>query len=189
MVLVYGLAVAPVVHSVVGHGSSRRGVPHGHTHAHGPESEAHSHGPGPGAHGDARKARAVGEHGGTGAKARAAARGRGGTGEEAHAHAPAERHGGASARAHAAAEAHGGADEKPRSAGPEGSREGHPDGHGPDGHQHLTGSVEHLNALVASWAVVKPPRARAVSWVADVARGPLRAPGSPPRLPGMPQGP
>jgi hypothetical protein len=145
MVLVYGLAVAPVVHSVVGHGSGRRGVTHGHTHAHGPGGEAHSHGPGPGAHGGARKARAVAEHGGVGAKA--------------------------------------------RSTGPEDSREGHPDGHGPDGHQHLTGSVEHLTALVASWAVVKPPRARAVSWVADVARGPVRAPGSPPRLPGMPQGP
>ncbi|RYZ46776.1 MAG: hypothetical protein EOO72_01225 [Myxococcaceae bacterium] len=40
MVLVYGLAVAPVLHAVVGHGVGRSG----HTHAHGPASHVHREG-------------------------------------------------------------------------------------------------------------------------------------------------
>ncbi|WP_223760079.1 hypothetical protein [Myxococcus sp. RHSTA-1-4] len=147
MVLVYGLAVAPVVHAVVGHGGGRHGVARQHTHAHGPGDEAHSHGAGPGA-------RASGDASGGAKKAHARAEQHDGTGH--------------------------GEDSRPRA--PE-------DGHGPDGHQHLTGSVEHLHAMVAAWAVVKPPRVRAVSWLADVLCGPSRAPGAAPRLTAMPQGP
>jgi hypothetical protein len=117
LVLVYGLAVAPVVHAVVGHGGGGR-VPH--VHVHGSGERAHSHG---------SKQRDV-------------------PGEQA----PGK-------------------------------------GHGPGGHQHAAGSVEHLHALAASWTVVEAPRVRGVSWFAEVLRGPSRAPGSAPRLTAMPQGP
>lgn len=117
MVLVYGLAVAPVVHAVVGHGGGGAA----HAHAHGPGERAHSHGP--------RK-----------------------DAQDEHEHARGK-------------------------------------GHGPGGHQHLTGSVEHLHALAASWTVVEAPRVRTVSWVAEAARGPERAPGATLRPTAMPQGP
>ncbi|QSQ21668.1 hypothetical protein JY651_42005 [Pyxidicoccus parkwayensis] len=115
MVLVYGLAVAPVVHAVVGHGGG--GARHVHVHARG--EQAHSHGP---------------------------------ERDVPDGHAPGK-------------------------------------GHGPGGHQHLTGSVEHLHAVAASWAVVDAPRVPVLSWVAEVLRGPSRAPGAAPRLTAMPQGP
>jgi hypothetical protein len=116
MVLVYGLAVAPVVHAVVGHGGGG-GRPHVHVH---------------------------------------------GSGERAHSH-------------------------DPKRDVPEDRAPGK--GHGPDGHQHAAGAVEHLHALAASWTVVEAPRVRGVSWFAEVSRGPSRAPGSTPRLTAMPQGP
>ncbi|WP_338872860.1 hypothetical protein [Myxococcus stipitatus] len=119
MVLVYGLAVAPVFHAVVGHA--------GHVHSHG--GKAHSHG----------------------------------------------------ARAESA---DGLAPEPVRESG--GKR---PEGHGPDGHKHLTGSVEHLSALATTWVMVHVPSVSWVSWVAEATRGPTRAPGTAPRLTAMPQGP
>jgi hypothetical protein len=118
LVLVYGLAMAPVLHAVVGHGGGGAR----HEHAHVPGERAHSH-------------------------------------------------------------------DAPRDASdaPEDGRPGQR--HGPDGHQHLTGSVEHLHAVAATWAVVEAPRVRAVSWLAEVLRGPARAPGAATRLTAMPQGP
>lgn len=62
-------------------------------------------------------------------------------------------------------------------------------GHGPDGHQHLTGSVEHLSGVVSAWVQVEPPRVRWVSWLAERLAGPTRAPGVAPRPTAMPQGP
>lgn len=115
MVLVYGLAVAPVVHAVVGHG----GVPHVHVHDSAEREHAHSRGP----------RRDVPEDGVPGK------------------------------------------------------------GHGPGGHQHAAGAVEHLQAVAASWAVVEAPRVRLVSWWVDVVRGPSREFSSAPRLTAMPQGP
>ena len=141
MVLVYGLAVAPVVHAVVGHGGG--GAPH--VHVHGKAEHAHSHGP---AHGKGEQAHSHGlAHG---------------KGEQTHSHGPKR--------------------DVPDEHAPG-------KGHGPGGHQHLTGSVEHLHALAASWTVVKTPRIRVASWVADVLSGPSRAPGAAPRLTAMPQGP
>jgi hypothetical protein len=62
-------------------------------------------------------------------------------------------------------------------------------GHEPDGHQHLTGSVEHLSGLVSAWVRAEPPRVRWVSWLAERLAGPSRAPGMAPRPTAMPQGP
>ncbi|WP_241757863.1 hypothetical protein [Myxococcus landrumensis] len=122
MVLVYGLAVAPVLHAVVGHSGGTR-----HVHSHG--GKAHSHG----------------------------------TREEA---------------------ADGLAPESARKSS--GTRS---EGHGPDGHKHLTGSVEHLSALATTWVMVHVTGVYWVSWVTEAARGPTRAPGTAPRRTAMPQGP
>lgn len=122
MVLVYGLAVAPVLHAAVGHGGGGARQEHTHVSAHGSDDRAHAH------------------------------------------DAPADGAG-----------------------SPEDGEPG--PGHGPGGHQHLTGSVEHLHAVAAAWAVVVVPRVRGVSWLAEVLRGPSRAPGMAPRLTAMPQGP
>ncbi|MFP2928876.1 hypothetical protein ACLESO_27490 [Pyxidicoccus sp. 3LG] len=125
MVLVYGLAVSPVVHAVVGHGGGA-GVAAARAHSHGAaghEHEAsHSHGP----EGAKKQSPGEGKHG---------------------------------------------------------------DGHGPDGHQHLTGSVEHLQAMAASWVVTKLPRVLAVSWQAEVPRRASVVAVSAPRPTAMPQGP
>lgn len=127
LVLVYGLAVAPVLHAAVGHGGGgHEGVSYRHSHAHDSSGEAHSHGP--------------------------------------------EREQGSQHRVPA--------DDAPGN------------GHGPDGHKHLTGSVEHLHAVAAAWAaVLTPARVPAVSWLAEVLHGPSRAPGAAPRPTAMPQGP
>ncbi|TQF15523.1 hypothetical protein FJV41_12965 [Myxococcus llanfairpwllgwyngyllgogerychwyrndrobwllllantysiliogogogochensis] len=123
MVLVYGLAVAPVLHAVVGHAGGLGGA--AHVHAHG--DKAHTHG-----------ARAVSPL----------------------------------------------SPERPR------ETDGHRrEGHGQDGHKHLTGSVEHLSAVATTWAMVHVPAVRWVSWVTEVARGPAVAPGASPRPTAMPQGP
>ncbi len=161
MVLVYGLALAPVLHAVVGHGGAREGGAHRHTHAHEAGGETHSHGPGRGAsaHGLEHEAPSERAH-------PLAARH-----DEEGGEAPARERAGKGHRPHA----------------PEQGASG--DGHGPDGHQHLTGSVEHLHAMAAAWAVVKLPPVRAVSWLTEVPRGPSRAPGSAPRRTAMPQGP
>ncbi len=126
MVLVYGLAVAPVLHAVVEHG----GGGHHHPHVHG---RAHSH--------DTR-----GELGEAGA----------------HAH---------------------------RHADPDDADAPSPEGEQKGGHEHLTGSVEHLHAVAVAWAVMKLPRVPEVSWLAEVRHGPERAPGSALRPTAMPQGP
>ncbi|WP_044282617.1 hypothetical protein [Myxococcus stipitatus] len=63
------------------------------------------------------------------------------------------------------------------------------EGHGPDGHKHLTGSVEHLSALATTWVMVHGVDVSWVSWVTEAARGPTRAPGTAPRRTAMPQGP
>ncbi|MCE9671881.1 hypothetical protein LY474_29165 [Myxococcus stipitatus] len=121
MVLVYGLAVAPVVHVVMGHA----GGGHAHAHVH----------------------RADGSH----------------ASPEDEAPLAPERARDADGKGHA--------------------------GHGRDGHKHLTGSVEHLAALAATWVVVTPPRVRFVSWVEPPPRVATRAPGSALRPTAMPQGP
>jgi hypothetical protein len=123
-VLVYGLAVAPVLHAVVGHGGGLG------AHAHGPGSHVHRH-----------------------------------AGEDGPAHAEAAKHAPGDAR-HA----------------PDGKKQGH-------GHQHLTGSVEHLSALAASWTVFVPPKLRWVSWNVERARAPAGSPGQRLRSTAMPQGP
>lgn len=139
MVLVYGLAVAPVLHAVVGHGGA--GARHEQALVSGAHShESHRAGPVSGAHShDSHRAAPV-------------------SGERANDSQGAGRGSGARAHPH----------ESQR------NRPGAPDesGHGPDGHQHLTGSVEHLHAAAAAWAVVDVPRLRAVSWLAEVLRGP-----------------
>ncbi|WP_244238907.1 hypothetical protein [Corallococcus carmarthensis] len=119
-VLVYGLAVAPVLHAVVGHGGGLGR----HAHEHGAASHVHRT---PGTC-DAAKA--------------------------------------------------------PCKAEPEadGAKQGH-------GHQHLTGSVEHLLAVAASWTVFVPPKLRGVSWRVEAARGPEWSPGQRLRSAAMPQGP
>ncbi|WP_426755942.1 hypothetical protein [Myxococcus sp. Y35] len=129
MVLVYGLAVAPVLHAVVEHGGG------GHHHHHG-HARTHSHG----THGEDT------------------------------------------------------ADHARRAE--ESSRAGHDDAGAPardgehkSGHEHLTGSVEHLHAVAVAWAVMKLPRVREVSWLAEAQCGPERVPGSALRPTAMPQGP
>ncbi|WP_158623322.1 hypothetical protein [Corallococcus sp. CA053C] len=120
MVLVYGLAVAPVLHAVVGHGGGLEG----HAHVHGPAGHVHcagSEGP--------------------------------------------------------AAKSTDGADRD------EHEQQGH------HGHQHLTGSVEHLLAVAASWTVFLPPARRWVSWSVEPVRAPRWRPGQRWRSPAMPQGP
>ncbi|WP_208734517.1 hypothetical protein, partial [Corallococcus praedator] len=57
------------------------------------------------------------------------------------------------------------------------------------GHRHLTGSVEHLLAVAASWTVFLPPTLRWVSWRVEPARGPEWSPGQRLRSSAMPQGP
>ena len=119
MVLVYGLAVAPVLHAVVGHGGG--GARREHAHVAGESAHTHDahHRDGPGSPDDSKS------------------------------------------------------DREPV----------------PDGHQHLTGSVEHLHAVATAWAAVEVPRVRTVSWRVEVLRGLSRAPGAAPRLTAMPQGP
>ncbi|WAS87122.1 MULTISPECIES: hypothetical protein [unclassified Corallococcus] len=110
-VLVYGLAVAPVLHAVVGHGGGLGGHEHGvSTHVHGPQGAC-----------DATKAACPKEQG--------------------------------------------------------------------HGHQHLTGSVEHLLAVAASWTVFVPPKLRWVSWRVEPERSPEWSPGQRLRSTAMPQGP
>ncbi|AKQ70282.1 hypothetical protein A176_007194 [Myxococcus hansupus] len=58
-----------------------------------------------------------------------------------------------------------------------------------EGHEHLTGSVEHLQAVALTWAALKLPLVRAVSWRAEVRHGPSRILGSAVRPTAMPQGP
>lgn len=137
MVLVYGLVVAPVLHTVVGH----EGTDRQHRHVHGSASAAHRH------------------------QARAA-------------------HGQDEAEAHGHDRAAGGGHSRSEPDAPEKQP-----GHGPDGHQHLTGSVEHLSGLVSTWVQVEPPRVRWVSWLAEHLAGPSRAPGVALRPTAMPQGP
>ncbi|MGE6763812.1 hypothetical protein ACQKGO_37730 [Corallococcus interemptor] len=108
-VLVYGLAVAPVLHAVVGHGAGLGG------HVHHTASTC-----------DAKKS--------------------------------------------------GCPEESP------GAKQGH-------GHQHLTGSVEHLLAVAATWTVFVPPKLRWVSWRVEAARSPEWSPGQRLRSAAMPQGP
>lgn len=62
----------------------------------------------------------------------------------------------------------------------------HERGHG---HQHLTGSVEHLLAVAASWTVSVPPRLHWVSWRVAPEQGPEWSPGQRLRSAAMPQGP
>ncbi|MCP3104016.1 hypothetical protein LZ198_34595 [Myxococcus sp. K15C18031901] len=119
MVLVYGLAIAPVLHVAVGH----TGSSHGHVH------------------------RADGTH-----------------------------------------VAPGDADPLAPEQARDTDGKGHA-GHGRDGHKHLTGSVEHLAAVAATWVVVRLPRVRLVTWVTEAPRSSTRAPGSPLRPTAMPQGP
>ncbi|WP_239989221.1 hypothetical protein [Corallococcus macrosporus] len=120
MVLVYGLAAAPVLHAVVAHGGGGHHHPH-HAHSH-PHGHAHAHG--------------------------------------AHTH-----------------------------SGGDGAEAPAPDDEQQRGHEHPAGSVEHLHAVAVAWAVMKPPRVREVSWLAEVQRGLSRAPGSAVRPTAMPQGP
>ncbi|MCP3062591.1 hypothetical protein LXT21_27775 [Myxococcus sp. K38C18041901] len=120
MVLVYGLAVAPVLHAVVGHAGHIGGT--GSVHSHG--GQAHSH--------EAADERGL---------------------------AP-----------------------KPTNQSPEA-------GHGPDGHKHLTGSVEHLSVVATTWVVALVPVVRWVSWKHESVHAPTRLPGVPPRPTAMPQGP
>lgn len=134
-VLVYGLAVAPVLHAVVGHGGGLGG----HTHVHGPGGHVH-------------------RAGGT-------ACGPAGTAE--------------ACQAEAERSTPGRADSEHDDAG---EKQGH-------GHRHLTGSVEHLLAVAASWAVFVPPVLRWVSWRVEPARGPEWSPGQRLRSSAMPQGP
>ncbi|WP_375755738.1 hypothetical protein [Corallococcus exercitus] len=122
-VLVYGLAVAPVLHAVVGHGGGLGR----HAHEHGASSHVH---------------RTTG------------------TCDAAKAACPSESEQGT----------------------PDGAKRGH-------GHQHLTGSVEHLLAVAASWMVFVPPKLRWVSWRVEPARGPEWSPGQRLRSAAMPQGP
>lgn len=136
MVLAYGLVVAPVLHTVVGHaGTSRQ-----HVHTHGAGEAAHAHG-----------REQAGPHA-----------------QEAGAHGQEQAHGRDAGKKHGP-----GAPEK---------QPGH-------GHQHLTGSVEHLSGVVASWVVAEPPRVRWVSWRVEGLSGPERAPGGALRPTAMPQGP
>nr|WP_242589123.1 hypothetical protein [Corallococcus macrosporus] len=114
--MVYGLAVAPVLHAVVGHGGGLGG----HTHVHRTQGAC----------------------------------------EAGKAACPSESH--------------------------QGKADGEKRGHG---HQHLTGSVEHLLAVAASWAVFLPPKLRWVSWRVEPARGPEWSPGQRLRSAAMPQGP
>ncbi|MFB1484368.1 hypothetical protein [Corallococcus sp. RDP092CA] len=120
-VLVYGLAVAPVLHAVVGHGGGLG--PHGHEHG----ASTHVHRT---PCGDARSSCS-----------------------------PESEHG-----------------------QPAGKKQGH-------GHQHLTGSVEHLLAVAASWTVFVPPKPRWVSWRVESARAPGWSPGQQLRSAAMPQAP
>ncbi|NPD27426.1 hypothetical protein D7Y27_24980 [Corallococcus sp. AB004] len=120
-VLVYGLAVAPVLHAVVGHGGGLGRHEHGvSTHVHRTQAAC-----------DATRAAC-----------------------------PTESEQGT----------------------PEGAKQGH-------GHQHLTGSVEHLLALAASWTVFVPPKLRWVSWRVEPERSPKWSPGQRLRSAAMPQGP
>lgn len=112
-VLVYGLAISPVLHAVVGHGGGLG------RHEHGVSTHVHRT---PGAC-DATKA-----------------------------------------------------------ACPKESEQGHD-------HQHLTGSVEHLLAVAASWTVFVPPKLRWVSWRVEPERSPEWSPGQRLRSAAMPQGP
>ncbi|MCP3142924.1 hypothetical protein [Pyxidicoccus xibeiensis] len=123
MVLVYGLAVSPVLHAVVGHGGGLGGTRARYAHVH--DGEGHTHGE-----------------------------------PERPVHTPGT----------------------PDEGGPA-------NGHGPDGHQHLTGSVEHLHAMAASWVVTKLPRVRGVTWWAEVPRPVSFVTGAAPRPTAMPQGP
>ncbi|WP_223640835.1 hypothetical protein [Corallococcus sp. EGB] len=123
-VLVYGLAVAPVLHAVVGHGGGLG--PHGHEH--GASSHVHRT-----------------------------------TGKACEA-----------AKAPCAPE--------PGHGEPDGTKRGH-------GHQHLTGSVEHLLAVAANWTVFVPPKLRWVSWRVEPERSPEWSPGQRLRSAAMPQGP
>ncbi|RKG74358.1 hypothetical protein D7W79_23115 [Corallococcus exercitus] len=120
-VLVYGLAVAPVLHAVVGHGGGLG------RHEHGASSHV-------------------------------------------------QRAQGACDAARAACPSESG----------QGTLDGAKRGHG---HQHLTGSVEHLLAVAASWTVFLPPKPRQVSWWVELARGPEWSPGQRLRSAAMPQGP
>ncbi len=195
MVLVYGLAVAPVLHAVVEHGG---GGHHHLAHVHG---RSHSHG-------------ARGEHAGAGAHAHrheGTARAHAHRGEDsAHAH-----RGEDVAQAHRgedAAQAHRGKDTAQAHRGKDTAHaQGHPhsgratapaDGAAranhdapvepdsrQDGHEHLTGSVEHLQAVALAWAVLKLPRMREVGWLAEARPGPSRVPGAAVRPTAMPQGP
>ncbi|HZI09752.1 MAG TPA: hypothetical protein VE153_05115 [Myxococcus sp.] len=156
LVLAFGLVVAPVLHTVVGHaGTSRL-----HLHSRGAGNAPHVHRDGAAAHPHGHDVehgpkRVAGKPGGNG---------------KASGHGP-ER---------AARKGH-------EHSAPDAPRE--QPGHGPDGHQHLTGSVEHLSGVVAAWVQVEPPRVRWVSWLAEHFAGPSRAPGVAPRPTAMPQGP
>ncbi|WNZ62127.1 hypothetical protein QEG98_41005 [Myxococcus sp. MxC21-1] len=103
-----------------------------------------------------------------------------GDGGHHHSHAHSHPHG----RAHA----HGAGNEHAHR-GDEGAGEPAPDGERKSEHEHLTGSVEHLQAVALTWAVMKLPRVREVSWLAELQRGPTRVPGSAVRPTAMPQGP
>ncbi|NVJ09554.1 hypothetical protein HUW63_30555 [Myxococcus sp. AM001] len=103
-----------------------------------------------------------------------------GDGGHHHSHAHAHPHG----RAHA----HGARSEHAQP-GDEGAGDAAPAGERKRGHAHLTGSVEHLQAVALAWAVMKLPRVREVSWLAEVQRGPARPPGAAVRPTAMPQGP
>lgn len=151
MVLAYGLVVAPVLHTVVGHaGASRQ-----HVHTHGVGEAAHAHGQEePGAR------------------------------EASHAHRQEEAGAGKASHSHGQEKTGARGREAGKKPGP-----GVPEKQPGHGHQHLTGSVEHLSGVVASWVVVEPPRVRWVSWLAQRLSGPERAPGGAPRPTAMPQGP
>lgn len=136
MVLVYGLAVAPVLHAVVGHGGGLEG------HAHVPGAKGHVHRPGSSEASSEPSSEPSAEH---------------------EPSAPGE-----------------------ASGSPDGADGEGPHGHG---HQHLTGSVEHLLAMAASWTVFLPPASRWVSWSVAPARAPQWRPGQRWRSPAMPQGP
>ncbi|GHH02382.1 hypothetical protein [Comamonas sp. JC664] len=202
MVLVYGLAVAPVLHAVVEHGG---GGHHHLAHVHG---RPHSHGArgehaGASAHayrheGTARAQAHRGEdvaraHRGEDTAREHAHRHEGSAREHAHRHeegsAGAQMHRGEDA-AHAHGHQHTAATTAHSDSTPRADHNApvEPDSQ-QDGHEHLTGSVEHLQAVALAWAVLKLPRVREVWWLEEARPGPSRVLGATVRPTAMPQGP